>query len=1060
MHKRIGLMLATIHQGSGIALWRAVSKEAKKRDDTTLFVFPGGRLNYLKDNEYLRNEVFSLVNSTNIDSSIIWASSLTGKVDYNQVGEYIRKINEDLPVVAMGMSIAGIPSVDFNAYSGFFNEVDHLIRVHGCKKIAMVRGPESHPSAEARFEAYKSALKENGIAYDANLVATPCAWAEGNKAIRELIEDRHLTPGVDFDAVCFASDLLMFWASKYLDSIGVQIPTELKIVGFNDSEENSMMSVDSTTVRMPIKTLANTSYTLVCDVCSNREDSPVNIVLPTEVILRHSCGCENVFGGEESAKDVFSSWDSLTRWLRESLDESVAVDALVDLLHLIYIDSISVDASFKQKAIPYLERYFNNGGNTKLLCDCIILAERYLSDKKLTNTDRDCLYELIGYQHSRSNVQKEFKQSILISTLNRFKLELLTMSSDLDLTKCMQKNLPQLGIDKAFICTHLDDDRTLLRCGFSSNNLLKGGESFNREQMLPKEYLSELEGGIFVVLPLVYDTSNVGYLILSTTLTEGKILEDIRTSISSVLKTISLFDIAREKSKKAEEEEKRSADFYAKLSEGLSEPLEEIKKLSEGTSFDRDALLACVTQAEHLLKLSLAEKGEMEMQRQFVPFSPISDMLSSLGYDIERAENLPSIDIDSEKIKEVFSIIKDEIISSSDSPEVKISLDSTTLSFVISGKKKAWKPALKDKDNSMLFAERVVLMHGGSFSFSSRAVKISLPFLSLSNQVQKSATTVGSVLFIADENDNIPDSLKALNPVVISQEKLLQAFKLPQNTVSIALDASSEHKPSTILINLLRNHVDSKALPILLFGVDSPSISVATALEGSLPKNEKATIFSFGQFPSSLGKLREFGTVVEVQSIEDAESVEGNGALAIFYKFDQDLFNSFREKEKFNHTPILIVSDHFKLEQAEALQEMPNVLMSNTSITESEEFVSRIVGIFGGSELLPALTSVLVKKAIAYINKNASQPISRWQLAEAVNISEDYLTRIFRKEVGISPWDYLNRYRIQLACKLLTQTGLSINEIAQDTGFQDQAYFCRVFKKVKGFPPGHIRQRV
>ena len=104
--------------------------------------------------------------------------------------------------------------------------------------------------------------------------------------------------------------------------------------------------------------------------------------------------------------------------------------------------------------------------------------------------------------------------------------------------------------------------------------------------------------------------------------------------------------------------------------------------------------------------------------------------------------------------------------------------------------------------------------------------------------------------------------------------------------------------------------------------------------------------------------------------------------------------------------------------------------------------------------------SLYVKNAIAYLNKHAYQQISRWQLAEAVNISEDYLTRIFRKEMGISPWDYLNRYRIQLACKLLTQTGLSINEIAQDTGFQDQAYFCRVFKKVKGFPPGHIRQRL
>ncbi len=156
----------------------------------------------------------------------------------------------------------------------------------------------------------------------------------------------------------------------------------------------------------------------------------------------------------------------------------------------------------------------------------------------------------------------------------------------------------------------------------------------------------------------------------------------------------------------------------------------------------------------------------------------------------------------------------------------------------------------------------------------------------------------------------------------------------------------------------------------------------------------------------------------------------------------------------------MIVKDSFDRKEVDLIAELPNVLIVNSCITESEEFISRIVGIFGGSELLPSLTSALVKRAIAYLNKNASLQISRWQLADAVNISEDYLTRIFRKEVGISPWDYLNRYRIQLACKLLTQTGLSINEIAQDTGFQDQAYFCRVFKKVKGFPPGHIRQRI
>ena len=101
----------------------------------------------------------------------------------------------------------------------------------------------------------------------------------------------------------------------------------------------------------------------------------------------------------------------------------------------------------------------------------------------------------------------------------------------------------------------------------------------------------------------------------------------------------------------------------------------------------------------------------------------------------------------------------------------------------------------------------------------------------------------------------------------------------------------------------------------------------------------------------------------------------------------------------------------------------------------------------------------MVKKAIAYLNKNAARPVIRWQVAESVNISEDYLTRIFRREMGISPWDYLSRYRVQMASRLLTSTGMSVNEIAGQTGFQDQAYFCRVFKKITGMSPRRLREQ-
>ena len=184
-----------------------------------------------------------------------------------------------------------------------------------------------------------------------------------------------------------------------------------------------------------------------------------------------------------------------------------------------------------------------------------------------------------------------------------------------------------------------------------------------------------------------------------------------------------------------------------------------------------------------------------------------------------------------------------------------------------------------------------------------------------------------------------------------------------------------------------------------------------------------------------------------------------NASLFVMTEVNPSIVENIRRKIKFSKIPLLVVKDKFTREEAESLSPFPEVLIVNTSITESDDFITRVVSLIGGDELLPPLTSVLVKRAIAYLNENATKSISRWQIAASVNISEDYLTRIFRKEVGLSPWDYLNRFRIQIASKLLLETGASISEIASLTGFQDQAYFCRVFRKVKGFPPGNIRSR-
>jgi YesN/AraC family two-component response regulator len=65
---------------------------------------------------------------------------------------------------------------------------------------------------------------------------------------------------------------------------------------------------------------------------------------------------------------------------------------------------------------------------------------------------------------------------------------------------------------------------------------------------------------------------------------------------------------------------------------------------------------------------------------------------------------------------------------------------------------------------------------------------------------------------------------------------------------------------------------------------------------------------------------------------------------------------------------------------------------------------------------------------------------------------------VFTRELNISPWDYLNRYRVLQSKHLLGNTSESIGSIARQVGFKDQAYFSRVFHKVTGMSPQEFRE--
>lgn len=92
------------------------------------------------------------------------------------------------------------------------------------------------------------------------------------------------------------------------------------------------------------------------------------------------------------------------------------------------------------------------------------------------------------------------------------------------------------------------------------------------------------------------------------------------------------------------------------------------------------------------------------------------------------------------------------------------------------------------------------------------------------------------------------------------------------------------------------------------------------------------------------------------------------------------------------------------------------------------------------------------------ITENLSVEISRDELADLVYMSPDYLTKLFKKETGLSLSDYIINKRLLLAQQLLSSTDLSIVEIAQRAGFSYSSYFVRIFKKKLGITPNQYRK--
>jgi signal transduction histidine kinase/DNA-binding LacI/PurR family transcriptional regulator/AraC-like DNA-binding protein len=157
--------------------------------------------------------------------------------------------------------------------------------------------------------------------------------------------------------------------------------------------------------------------------------------------------------------------------------------------------------------------------------------------------------------------------------------------------------------------------------------------------------------------------------------------------------------------------------------------------------------------------------------------------------------------------------------------------------------------------------------------------------------------------------------------------------------------------------------------------------------------------------------------------------------------------------------PVIVITGKILTYEDVKRLDAPKVILQTKGVLSDLESVAEMQRVLTGSSTIPQPTGNLVKQACAYIQQNYTRSFSLDELSETIGVSKSYLSRIFKMDMGISLWDYLNRFRNQKAKELLLLTDVSITKIAAEVGYDDVGYFSRVFREVTGCSPRSYRQQ-
>ncbi|MBQ0002786.1 MAG: GGDEF domain-containing protein [Treponema sp.] len=269
-----------------------------------------GILEYFKDKEvnvliaHLRLPVYEdegfgmqywssldVMKTQNVDAVIVCTPTICSRISAEQLSEYLEPVS-DKPIISLSFPL----NVKRNYYTtmscenAYLEFVTHMVKEHRAKRFAFMSADiNSSAEAKERMDAFNSALAKNGLSLsEDDIYYGDFVFASAVNALSKKLKNKD---DVKFDTIFAANDMMALGCVSYLNELGLRVPEDIRVVGFDDISQTETGEIKLSTINQQIEYQGNVAAEIAYKII-NGQSVNQETKIDVKTVYRHSCGCE------------------------------------------------------------------------------------------------------------------------------------------------------------------------------------------------------------------------------------------------------------------------------------------------------------------------------------------------------------------------------------------------------------------------------------------------------------------------------------------------------------------------------------------------------------------------------------------------------------------------------------------------------------------------------------------------------------------------------------------------------------------------------------------------